>query len=96
MSGLAKPSSFEADRYADNLELTSGVIADEIADDYAIFKTGYGTAGEALATAREVGAGSSKGEAAIDQATAVLNDASVTRAAQRVASFLANDCTVNK
>lgn len=96
MSGLAKPSSFEADRYADNLELTSGVIAPEIADDYAVFATGYGTAGEALATVRKVGAGSSKGAAAIDQAAAILNDASVTQAAQSVAAFLANDCSVNK
>jgi len=96
MSGLAKPSSFEADRYVANLELTGDVITSDIKDDYAIFVTGYGAAGEALATAREVGAGTSKGEVAIDEATAILNDAAVTRAARRVATFLASDCDISK
>lgn len=96
MSGLAKPSSFEADRYAANLELTSGVIAPDIEDDYVIFVNGYGAAGTALATAREVGAGTSKGRAAIDEATAILNDVAVTQAAEEVATFLASDCDVNE
>jgi hypothetical protein len=96
MSGLAKPSSFEADRYQANLGLTGDVIAPEIEDDYAIFVTGYSTAGEALATARQMGAGTVKGAEAIDQATAILNDVAVTRAAQKVATFLAGDCAVNK
>lgn len=96
MSGLAKPSSFEADRYVANLELTRDVITSDIESDYVIFVDGYGAAGEALATAREVGAGTSKGEVAIDKATAILNDVAVTSAAERVARFLSSDCGVNK
>ncbi len=96
MSGLAKPSSFEAERYEQNLELTSGVITAEIAAVYEVFKTGYGTAGEALATARDVGVGTAQGEDAVDEATAILNDVTVTDAAQEVATFLANDCVINR
>jgi len=96
MSGLAKPSSFEADRYVANLKLTGGVITPDIEDDYMVFVNGYGAAGTALATARQVGAGTSKGEIAIDEATAILNDVAVTQAAQKVAVFLASDCNVNK
>lgn len=96
MSGLAKPSSFEADRYAANLELTGGVITPDVEDDYAVFVNGYGAAGDALAMARQVGAGTSKGEAAIDEATAILNDVAVTQAAETVATFLASDCDANR
>ena len=96
MSGLAKPSSFEADRYVANLKLTGGVITSDIEDDYTAFVNGYGAAGAALATARQEGVETSKGVIAIDEATAILNDVAVTQAAQKVAVFLANDCDVSK
>jgi hypothetical protein len=94
MSGLAKPQSFETDRYEANLGLTRVAITTEIEKEYSAFLAGYGAAGEALTSARTIGAATTKGIEAVDQATAILNDAAVIQAAQLVAAFLVNDCTV--
>jgi hypothetical protein len=92
MSGLAKPSSFETDRYKRNLEITRLIAVGPIDTDFSVYFDGYSAAGDALDTAQKAGAGTRQGAQALDEATAILNDLSVTRAAQRVASFLANDC----
>jgi hypothetical protein len=92
MSGLAKPSSFEVDRYTANLEATKDIVTASIQTDFSVYYAGYSDAGSELAVAKRFGTRNSRGADAIDKATAILNDVSVTRAAMRVATFLASDC----
>ncbi len=93
MSGLAKQSSFDVQRYDENLDATLIAATTDLAALYDVFVVSYRAAGQALAQSRAAGgAGTVKGALALDQASEILNDDAVTQAAEGVATYLANGC----
>lgn len=93
MSGLSRPSMFDAVSYEAQLNLAVTASVPSMQSDFDVFENGYRTAGEAVEQSRKAGGvGTVRGAESLDEAAAVLNDVAVTTAAENVAAFLATGC----
>lgn len=86
---------FDAVSYEAQLNLAVTAAVPSMQSDFDVFANGYRTAGEAVEQSRQAGGvGTVRGAESLDEAAAVLNDATVTTAAENVAAFLATGCSI--
>jgi len=96
MSALVKLSTFNVVRYETHLTVAGRAMVPQMKTTYTAFQRGYRTAGRALAEAIEAGGSrTAEGALAVDRATAALNDVKVTGAAESVAGYFSEGCTIN-
>lgn len=87
---------FDAVTFEAQLNLAVTASTPSMQSDFEVFENGYRTAGEAVEQSRKAGGvGTARGAESMDEAAAVLNDATVTTAAENVAIFLANGCSID-